>query len=87
MESGGPNANIELLTMKEQDKNGTQTFLFAQECSPYSGDKGVVTEIFLAWVGGYPLLQAPLYGSSSRLPASSSWAKVVHDDSDPMCVH
>ena len=48
---------------------------------------GLVTEIFYGWVGGYPYLKSPLYGSASRLPATSSWVKVVHDDHDPMCVH
>ena len=86
LEEGGPNGYTELLTSK-QDTNGTLTFLFAQECTTYGGDKGMVTEIFYGWVGGYPLLQAPLYGSTSQLPASSSWSKVVHDDHDPMCVH
>ena len=48
---------------------------------------GLVTEIFYGWVGGYPYLKSPLYGSASHLPATSSWVKVVHDDHDPMCVH
>ena len=49
--------------------------------------EGIVTEIFYGWVGGYPYLQAPLYGSVSHLPATTSWVKVIHDDHDPMCVH
>ena len=48
---------------------------------------GVVTEIYHGWTGGYPYHRAPLYGSESHLPASSSYAKVVTDHGDPMCVH
>ena len=48
---------------------------------------GVVTEIFHGWTGGYPYHRAPLYGSQSNLPASSSYSKVVTDHGDPMCVH
>ena len=48
---------------------------------------GVVTEIYHGWTGGYPYHRAPLYGSQSNLPASSSFSKVVTDQGDPMCVH
>ena len=48
---------------------------------------GVVTEIYHGWTGGYPYLRAPLYGSQSNLPASSSYSRVVTDHGDPMCVH
>ena len=48
---------------------------------------GVVTEIYQGWAGGWPLLSAPLYGSVSGLPASTSWARVTTDNTDPMCVH
>ena len=48
---------------------------------------GVVTEIYHGWTGGYPYHRAPLYGSQSNLPASSSFSKVVRDEGDPMCVH
>ena len=49
--------------------------------------EGLVTEIYHGWTGGYPYHGAPLYGSESHLPASSSYAKVVTDHADPMCVH
>ena len=48
---------------------------------------GVVTEIYHGWAGGYPYLSAPLYGAMSGLPAATSWARVLTDDTDPMCVH
>ena len=48
---------------------------------------GLVTEIYHGWTGGYPYHRAPLYGSQSNLPASSSFSKVVRDQGDPMCVH
>ena len=48
---------------------------------------GVVTEIYHGWAGGYPYLSAPLYGAMSGLPAATSWARVITDDTDPMCVH
>ena len=48
---------------------------------------GVVTEIYHGWTGGYPYHRAPLYGSDSNLPASTSFSKVVTDHGDPMCVH
>ena len=48
---------------------------------------GVVTEIYYGWTGGYPFHRAPLYGSDTNLPASTSFTKVVTDLHDPMCVH
>ena len=48
---------------------------------------GVVTEIYYGWTGGYPYHRAPLYGSNTNLPASTSFTKVVTDLHDPMCVH
>ena len=92
----GPNGDISILT---STNNG---YLFAQECKTHSGEQGeyqksfllrelynpgVVTEIYQSWAGGYSLLSAPLYGAVSGLPAATSWARVVTDNSDPMCVH
>ena len=54
---------------------------------PHCEVSGVVTEIYHGWTGGYPYLRAPLYGSQSNLPASSSYSRVVTDHGDPMCVH
>ena len=88
LESGGPNGYTELLTSSyARDNNGTESFLFAQDCQTYDGRQGIVTEIFYGWVGGFSYLQSPLYGSKTKLPATTSWARVVHDDHDPMCVH
>ena len=92
----GPNGDISILT---STNNG---YLFAQECKTHSGEQGQyqrrfsweyyaspggVTEIYQSWAGGYPLLSAPLYGAVSGLPAATSWARVVTDNTDPMCVH
>jgi len=79
----GPNGDIGVLTSDNDDGS----FLFAQECKTFSGESGIVNEIFYGWVEGYPYLNAPLYGKVSKLPATTSWAKVIHDDHDPMCVH
>ena len=46
-----------------------------------------MASLYLAWEGGYPYTAAPLYGARSGLPASTSWAQVVTDNTDPMCVH
>ena len=48
---------------------------------------GRVASLYLAWEGGYPYTAAPLYGARSGLPASTSWAQVVTDNTDPMCMH
>ena len=48
---------------------------------------GVVREIYYGWTGGYPYQRAPLYGSHTNLPASTSFTKVVTDHHDPMCLH
>ena len=76
----GPNGDIGILT---STKDG---YLLAQECH-VGNSTGLVTEIYYGWNGGYPYKQAPLYGAYTKLPASSSFVKVVHDLHDPNCVH
>ena len=78
--------------------------------------KGLVTEIYYGWTGGYPymkvrqassfnqtniflrsqwlfstnafqMLQSPLYGVASKLPAASTMVPVIVDHHDPACVH
>ena len=99
---------------------GVQSFSLVQmkvnlwkECKD---GKGLVTEIYYGWTGGYPymkvrqassfyqtniflwsqwlfstnafqMLQSPLYGVASKLPAASTMVPVIVDHHDPACVH
>ena len=78
----GPNGSIEELT-STKDGNG---YLFSQGCK-FGNSSGIVTEIYYGWNKGYPYLKSPLYGAFTKLPAATSFTKVVNDPHDPECVH
>jgi len=74
----GPNGSLGLLT------STNTSYLFEQECKD---GKGLVTEIYYGWTGGYPYMKSPLYGVTSKLPAASTMVPVIVDHHDPACVH